>query len=143
MQCAGICATGKTTVTFIDSGLKINKYVYQKEIIEDVLFPCNKNILDVSARYRAFPSREMAWCRINSSDFISSNEWSKYSCDLNTFVSSSFRSKGLCTASQNLKALKRSLIQEWKRIIPSELLPIAENVPKTFAVVHLNKIRAI
>ncbi|CAD5227734.1 unnamed protein product [Bursaphelenchus okinawaensis] len=54
MVSAGICASGKIPLIFVDEGVKINKEVYQRDILEAVVLPWARKLqrcrMDLSAR---------------------------------------------------------------------------------------------
>ncbi|CAD5206963.1 unnamed protein product [Bursaphelenchus okinawaensis] len=54
MGWAGICASGKIPLIFVDEGVKINKEVYQRDILESVVLPWARKLqrcrMDLSAR---------------------------------------------------------------------------------------------
>ncbi|CAD5223079.1 unnamed protein product [Bursaphelenchus okinawaensis] len=54
MVWAGICASGKISLIFVDEGVKINKEVYQRDILEAMVLPCARKLqrcrMDLSAR---------------------------------------------------------------------------------------------
>lgn len=140
MVWAGICATGKTPLVFINSGVKINKDVYQKDILEDVVIPWAKKHFgnqhwtfqqDSAPSHRAKAVQE--WCRTHFPDFISSQEWPPYSCDLNPLdysVWSILESRACAKPHQTLAALKQSLIREWDKITVADVRQIAKNFIK-------------
>lgn len=140
MVWAGICATGKTPLVFIDSGVKINKDVYRKDILEDVVLPWAQQHFgnqlwtfqqDSAPSHRAKTTQD--WCKANFPDFISAQEWPPYSCDLNPLdysVWSILESRACAKPHKSLEALKRSLRREWDKITVAELRPIAENFTK-------------
>ena len=39
MVWAGVCASGKTPLVFLEKGVKVNQEIYRKQVLEDVLLP--------------------------------------------------------------------------------------------------------
>lgn len=140
MVWAGICATGKTPLVFIDSGVKMNQDLYRKDILQDVVLPWAQQHFDSHSwifqkdstpSHRAKATQD--WCKANFPDFITAKEWPPYSCDLNPLdysVWSILEAKACVKPHKSLEALKRSLRQAWDTITVAELRVIAQNFPK-------------
>ena len=140
MVWARVCATGKTPIQFIDSGVKMNKEIYRKEIFEGLVLPWSRQHFgnqfwafqqDSAPSHRAKTTQE--WCKAHFLNFISAEEWPPYSCDLNPMDYSlwSIVESRTCTRShKSLETLKCSLRREWDKISVTELWPIAKNFQK-------------
>ncbi|UYV62185.1 hypothetical protein LAZ67_1008139 [Cordylochernes scorpioides] len=144
MVWAGICASGKTSLAFVDQeegGVKINQEVYRRDILEAVVLPwAQQHFGDVDWTFQqdSAPAHKAKliedWCRAHFPDFITSAEWPPYSSDLNTMdysVLSILQARTCATCYKSLKSLKRSLHREWDRLSSSilsiQLSSIAEN----------------
>jgi hypothetical protein len=140
MVWAGICATGKTPLIFVDEGVKINQEVYMQRILRDVVEPWAMGHFggrpwiyqqDSAPAHKARLVQE--WCNAHFPRFITSQEWPPYSPDLNPMdysVWSILEARACSKPHKNLESLRRSLQQEWDRISSEELRAIVENFPK-------------
>jgi hypothetical protein len=140
MVWAGICATGKTPLVFVDEGVKINKEVYLQRILRDQVEPWARGHFgnrawtfhqDSAPAHRAREVQD--WCRGHFPGFISSQEWPPYSPDLNPMdysVWSILEARACSKPHKSLEALRRSLEKEWNKISVEELRRITENFPK-------------
>lgn len=140
MVWAGICASGKTPLVFVDQGVKINQEVYRRDILEAVVLPWAQRHFgeeewtfqqDSAPAHKA--KRTQDWCKANFPNFISSNEWPPYSPDLNPMdysVWSILESRACAKRHKSLKSLKSALLREWDRLKPKDLRAIVENFPK-------------
>lgn len=140
MVWAGICASGKTPLVFVDEGVKINQEVYRLKILEAIVLPWAQKHFgeqewtfqqDSAPAHKAKTTQD--WCKTNFPNFIASNEWPPYSPDLNPMdysVWSILESRACAKPHKSLESLKHSLSQEWDRLEPKELRPIAENFVK-------------
>lgn len=140
MVWAGICASGKTPLIFVDPGVKINKNYYLREILQDVLKPWARRHFgrrewvfqqDSAPAHKA---REVqGWCQENFPDFITAQEWPPYSPDLNPMdysVWAILEARACATPHKNLDSLRHSLLREWNKISVQELRVIVENFSK-------------
>lgn len=137
MVWAGICASGKTPLVFVDEGVKINQEVYRRDILEAVALPWAQQHFgdgewtfqqDSAPAHRAKATQE--WCETHFPDFITPAEWPPYSPDLNPMdysVWSILETRACAKPHKNLEALKQSLLREWDKLSPEELRPIAQN----------------
>jgi len=137
MVWAGICATGKTPLVFVEQGVKINQDVYRRDILEAVVLPWAQQHFgdahwtfqqDSAPAHKAKLTQD--WCRTNFPDFISSAEWPPYSPDLNPMdysIWSTLEARACAKPHRSLEALKESLRREWDRLSPEDLRPVAEN----------------
>ncbi|CAD5207521.1 unnamed protein product [Bursaphelenchus okinawaensis] len=140
MVWAGVCASGKTSLIFVDKGVKINKKVYQKDILEAVVLPWSREHFkntkwtfqqDSAPAHKAKTTQE--WCRTHFPDFITSAEWPPYSPDFNPMdysIWSILEARVCCRRHQTLESLKQALIEEWDKLSPQDLRPIGENFVK-------------
>ena len=137
MVWGGICASGKTTLVLVDQGVKINQEVYRRNILETVVLPwAQQHFGDVNWTFQQDSASAhkakttQYWCRTHFPDFIASSEWPPYSPDLNPMnygVWSILEARACATPHLSLESLKQSLRQEWDRLSPEDLRPIAEN----------------
>lgn len=137
MVWAGICASGKTPLVFVDQGVKINQQVYQRDILLDVVLPWSQQHFgdtewtfqqDSAPAHRAKMVQE--WCRAHFPQFIKSTEWPPYSPDLNPMdysIWSILEARVCAVRHQNLESLRRALLREWDKITVSELRRVAFN----------------
>lgn len=140
MVWAGICASGKTPLVFVNPGVKINKNYYLQEILEGVLEPWarrhfrNREWIFQQDSAPAHKAREVqAWCQAHFPDFISSQEWPPYSPDLNPMdysVWAILEARACAKPHKNLASLKQALLREWAKISVQELRAITENFSK-------------
>lgn len=140
MVWAGICATGKTPLVFVEKGVKINQQIYRRDILQGVVLPWAQHHFgdsqwtfqqDSAPAHKAKLTQE--WCRANYPDFITSEEWPPYSPDLNPMdysVWSILEAKACAKPHKSLEALKRSLLREWDLLTVEELRKIAQNFIK-------------
>lgn len=140
MVWAGICASGKTPLVFVEKGVKINAEIYRRDILQAVMLPWAQEHFgdahwtfqqDSAPAHKAKMTQE--WCQTHFPDFVSSAEWPPYSPDLNPMdysVWSILESRACAKPHKSLEALKQSLRREWDRISPEELRPIAKNFTK-------------
>ncbi|CAD5223245.1 unnamed protein product [Bursaphelenchus okinawaensis] len=140
MVWAGICASGKTPLIFVDEGVQINKEVYQRDILEAVVLPWSREHFkntkwtfqqDSAPTRKAKTTQE--WCRAHFPDFITSAEWPPYSPDLNPMdysIWSILEARVCCRRHQTLESLKQALIEEWGKLSPEVLRPVSENFLK-------------
>lgn len=137
MVWAGICATGKTPLVFVDQGVKVNQEVYRRDILEAVLVPWaqqhfgNKRWTfqqDSAPAHRA--KRTQEWCKAHFPRFITPREWPPYSPDLNPMdysLWSILEARACAKRHNSVEELKRSLTREWARISQDELRGAAKN----------------
>ena len=137
MVWAGICASGKTPLIFVDPGVKINQDYYKQQILRDVLEPWarahfrNKPWVfqkDSAPAHKAL--KVQRWCASHFPGFITSQEWPPYSPDLNPLdysVWSILEARACATPHKNLGSLRQALLREWNKLSVQELRPIAEN----------------
>ena len=140
MVWAGICASGKTPLVFVDPGVKINKNYYLTEILQGVLEPWarahfgNRDWIFQQDSAPAHKAREVQnWCQANFPGFITSQEWPPYSPDLNPLdfsVWAILEARACATPHKNLDSLRRALLREWAKISVQEVRAITENFPK-------------
>jgi inhibitor of nuclear factor kappa-B kinase subunit alpha len=126
MVWAGITATGKTPLVFVDLGVKVNQENYRNNILRVVVEPWAMEHFgnqpwtfqqDSAPAHRAKSVQE--WCRTQLPDFITSTEWPPYSPDLNPLdfsVWAVLESKACAKRHTNVEALKASLVKAWEEI---------------------------
>lgn len=137
MLSAGIRATGKTPLVFVEKGVKINQEVYRRDILEAVVLPWSRQHFgdgewtfqqDSAPAHKAKLTHQ--WCRDHFPSFISATEWPPCSPDLNPMdysVWSILEARACARPHQNLESLKQSLRREWDQLTAAELRPLAEN----------------
>nr|CAD2168833.1 unnamed protein product [Meloidogyne enterolobii] len=90
MVWAGICASVKKPLIFVDPGVKVNKDYCLREILQRVVKPWSKSHFgrrvwifqqDSAPAHKAKEVQD--WCKANFPGFISAQEWPPYSPDLN------------------------------------------------------------
>lgn len=140
MVWAGICASGKTPLVFVDPGVKINKNYYLQEILQGALEPWarahfgNRDWIFQQDSAPAHKAREVqGWCQAHLPGFISAQEWPPYSPDLNPMdysVWAILEARACAKSHKNLESLRQSLLREWAKIPVQELRRICENFSK-------------
>ena len=145
MVWAGITPTDKTPLYFVDPGVKINKKVYQLEILEGILLPWSKQHFgdqhwifqqDSAPSHKAKTTQ--TWCTENFPSFISSAEWPPYSPDLNPLdcsLWSILESNVSATEYKNLESLKHVLEVAWAKIDEEILRRIVQKFPERLRAV--------
>lgn len=140
MVWAGITASGKTPLVFIDLGVKINQEVYQKTVLEKALVPwarrhfgeSNWVFQQDSAPSHAGKSTQN-WMRANLPDFITKDEWPANSPDLNPMDYSiwSILEGNACAVSHDTReGLIASLKKEWKKIPAETIAKVVDDFPR-------------
>ncbi|VDO69727.1 unnamed protein product [Heligmosomoides polygyrus] len=123
MAWGAITSNGKSTLVFVESGVKINKDEYQNTVLEDVLKPwadphfgndrwCFQQD-SVPARKARTPQQ---WCKRERPYFIAHEDRPSNSLDLNPLdfsVWSVIESKVCSTRHKSLASLKASLTEAW------------------------------
>jgi inhibitor of nuclear factor kappa-B kinase subunit alpha len=140
MVWAGICATGKTPLVFIEKGVKVTAKVYQDQILKDVLDPWARQHFgnqDWTLQQDWAPSHSakttIALCKELFPNIWEKDIWPSYSPDLNPMDYSvwSILEKKVCSTRQNsLESLKEGLQRAWDEITEEDLRPIIDNFPK-------------
>ena len=140
MVWAGICASGKTPLVFVDPWVKINKNYYLTGIVQGFWSLGLGPILALGIGFfsrillPAHKAREVQnWCQANFPGFITSQEWPPYSPDLNPLdfsVWAILEARACATPHKNLDSLRRALLREWAKISVQEVRAITENFPK-------------
>lgn len=136
MVWAGVTASGRTPLVFIDKGAKINAQMYLSEVLEAVVKPwAESHFKDTRWTFQqdSAPSHKaktvQEWCKLNFPDFIASDQWPSYSPDLNPMDFSIWgilESRVCAKPHYSLESLKRSLTVEWDNI-PQDMLRSAVN----------------
>ena len=140
MVWAGICATGKTPLVFIEKGVKVTAKVYQDQILKDVLAPWARNHFgnqDWTLQQDWAPSHSakttIALCKELFPNIWEKDIWPSYSPDLNPMDYSvwSILEKKVCSTRKNsLESLKEGLQRAWDEITEEDMRPIIDNFPK-------------
>nr|CAD2187203.1 unnamed protein product [Meloidogyne enterolobii] len=137
MVWAGISASGKKPLIFVDPGVKVNKDYYLREIFQRVLKPRFKSHFgrrvwifqqDSAPAHKAKEVQD--WCKTNFPGFISAREWPPYSPDLNPMNYSFWsilESRTCAKPHKSLESLRHSLTREWLLITLKEVRAICEN----------------
>lgn len=140
MVWAGVCASGKTPLVFLEKGVKVNQEIYRKQVLEDVLLPWaqihfgNQQWVfqqDSAPAHRAKTTQ--AWLHHNVPRFITSQQWPPYSPDLNPLdysIWSILESKVCATKHTTVESLKRHLLAAWEEIDVEILTKIVLNFEK-------------
>ena len=88
---ASISIKGKTSIHFVEPGVKIDTSYYQNEILEKVVKPLNYTLFngeDWTFQQDSAPSHKdkttQMWLKNSAPNFISSQEWPPASSDLNS-----------------------------------------------------------
>ncbi|RCN51257.1 hypothetical protein ANCCAN_02618 [Ancylostoma caninum] len=126
MVWGNITSDGKTLLVFVDIGVKINKDIYLKSILDDVLKPWSTSHFgsrqwcfqqDSAPAHKANVVQE--WCRREIPDFIACGDWPSNSPNLNPLdfsVWSVVESKACSIRHQNLEELKAALTKAWQEM---------------------------
>ena len=140
MVLAGITANGKTPLVFLDSGTRINKDIYQRSILSEVLLPWSQQHFqgthwtfqqDSAPCHTA--GQVQQWMRTHFPDFIPPTLWPPYSPDLNPLdysIWSILEQKACCKQHTSLQSLKRALTKAWNEISLASIRSIVDNFPK-------------
>lgn len=118
----GVLWNGATEVHFCEPGVKINAKVYQETVLEWIVKPLNTTLFhgehwvyqqDSAPSHKAKSMQE--WLENNVPDFISHQEWTSGSPDLNPLDYSLWdilESEVCATRHPNLESLKRSIVEK-------------------------------
>lgn len=140
MVWAGICASGKTPLVFVDQGIKLCQEVYRRDVLQSVVLPWAQQHFgnedwtfqqDSAPAHKAKKTQQ--WCKDNLPNFITAEEWPPYSPDLNPMdyaIWSILETRACSKPHRNLESLKRSLLAEWAKISIDEVRATAENFIK-------------
>lgn len=140
MVWAGICATGKTPLVFVEKGVKINAKVYQDTILKAVVNPWARNHFgneqwtlqqDWAPAHSAKSTLKV--CEELFPSFWDKEVWPSNSPDLNPLdfsVWSILEKKACSTRHDSLDSSKRALEKAWNEISASDLAAITDNFVK-------------
>ena len=140
MVWAGICATGKTPLVFIERNVKINAASYQQRVLRDVLEPWATRHFgpagftlqqDWAPAHSA--KSTMAVCEELFPGFWGKDIWPPNSPDLNPMDYSIWfilEQKISATRYANVEALKTALTRAWDEISVEECASIVRNIRK-------------
>lgn len=144
MVWAGICASGKTPLVFIDRNVKINAACYQQKVLRDVLEPWSAQHFGAGGftlQQDWAPSHSakstIAVCRELFPGFWDKDVWPPNSPDLNPMdfsVWSILEQKVSGVRYANVDSLKSALTRAWDEITVEECASIITNFRK-----HLQK----
>ncbi|KAI6653049.1 hypothetical protein LOD99_3885 [Oopsacas minuta] len=122
MVWGAITSDRRTPLVVIDKGVKINKEMYAKSILENALKPCAGKHFnsahwvsqqDSAPCHKAKMTSE--WLKLNVPEFISTEEWPASSADLNPMdfcIWSILQSRVCAKPHKNVESLKSSLKRE-------------------------------
>ena len=131
MVCAGICASEKTPLIFVEPGVKLNADVYQRDILEAVVLSWSQQHFESNKTFQHRSRTTQHWISTHFPGFITPQEWPLYSPDLNTIKCLvDFGGQSMFKTHRNLEALRRSLLEEWDKISDEEVCVIAKNFTK-------------
>lgn len=140
MVWAGVCATGKTPLVFIDRNVKINAGVYQQTVLKDVVQPWASNHFgqagftlqqDWAPAHGAQSTIDL--CTRLFPGFWDKTVWPSNSPDLNPLdfsIWSILEQKISGKRYDTVEALKRVLKRAWDEITVAELATIVESFRK-------------
>lgn len=140
MVWAGICATGKTPLVFIERNIKINAASYQQRVLRDELEPWATDHFgedgftlqqDWAPAHSA--NSTMAVCEELFPGFWGKDVWPPNSPDLNPMdysVWSILEQKVSATRYATVDALKTALTRAWDEITVDQCATIVEDFPK-------------
>jgi hypothetical protein len=140
MVWAGITATGKTPLVFVERGVKINAQVYQERILRDVLHPWARHHFkdrpwtlqqDWAPAYSARST--MALCKELFPAVWDKDVWPSNSPDLNPLdysVWSILETKACATQHASVDSLKKALKKAWAEITVDQLACIVKKFSK-------------
>lgn len=135
MVWGGVCATGKTPLIFVQSGVKINKDYYIKEVLEKHLVPWTKKHFgkkrwtfqqDSAPAHKAKMTIE--WLEQHVPNFIPPSEWPPNSPDLNPLdfsVWGVLQEKVNATPHSDLESLRLALVKAWNELDDTYLRELA------------------
>ena len=139
MVWAGICATGKAPLIFVEKGVKINSAAYQSMLRDEVLTWTHEHfsnrvwtfMQDGATSHRSKASQDL--CKEIFKDLITKEQWPAASPDLNPmdysiwgFMEEKLKDKRF----RSITGLKNALKRVWDEITTEELVKIVDNFPK-------------
>ena len=140
MVWAGITATGKTPLVFVDRKVKINAAIYQQLILTNALDPWAKKhfgnrpwTLQQDWAPAHLAKTSISLCKSLFPDVWDQDVWPPNSPDANPLdysVWSILQNKACATRHTSEDALKRALQKAWDEIPVEQLASIVENFPK-------------
>ena len=138
MVWAGITATAKTPLFFIENGTKINQVLY-RNLLNDHVLPWaqstygNENWVFQQDSAPAHTAKlTIGWIKENFPFFISPNEWPPNSPDLipmDFSIWSILEQKACATSHKSVNSLKLALKKAWDEIDESTLKKIVDQFP--------------
>lgn len=131
MVWAGVSATGRTPLVFVEKGVKINAESYLEDILKKHLIPwahSHYGEAECTFQQDSAPAhkakRTQDWCRLHLPNFIAAEEWPANSPDLNVMDYRAWailEEKACSTRHSSVESLKSSLKKAWDEI-PQEVL---------------------
>lgn len=140
MVWAGICATGKTPMIFVEKGVKINAKIYQESILRAVVDPWAQQHFggehwtfqqDWAPAHKANATRQL--CKRLFPSIWDVDDWPSNSPDLNPLdyaVWSILEKKACATRHTSIETLKRDLQRAWDELSEETLTAICDNFLK-------------
>ncbi len=137
---AGITATGKTPLVFIENGVKVNAEVYVNQVLRNVVLPWATDHFggngwafqqDWAPAHKAKMSQ--SFCKEHFPDWWGPDLYPSNSPDLNPMdyaVWGILEHKACSKPHKNLEALKRDLKKAWAQIDDAQLRSIIDDFPK-------------
>lgn len=133
MVWAGITSTGKTDLTFIPPGTRINAKYYQDEIIKKVVIPFNPRIFQQDGAPAHSAKSTISLLKKNFSKVWCKDIWPPYSPDLNPMdysvwgiLSAAIQGKRFAI----LEGLKVALCRAWDQIMTEKVFHIVNSFKK-------------
>lgn len=145
MVWAAVSSEGKSPLIFVPSGVKINKNLYIRDILEAGLVPWTKKQYpdgnwtfqqDGATSHTANITQQ--WCKDHCPRFVSKEEWPPSSPDLNVLdycVWSVLEKKACATPARSIDVLKERLVKAWSEIDQNMLRDAIDSFPRRLRAV--------
>lgn len=149
MVWAAVSSEGRSPLVFIDKGVKINKEVYVKEILEGALVPWTNSLYsdgdwtfqqDGATSHTANITQR--WCKDHCPRFLPKEEWPPCSPDLNVLdfcVWSVLEKEACATPATSLNVLKERLVKTWSNIDQNIFRAAVNDFPRRLKAVIKSK----
>ncbi|KAI6656102.1 hypothetical protein LOD99_1435 [Oopsacas minuta] len=131
MVLVGVSADSRTKLIFVPQGVKIYSQTYRELILEpeiksagSSLFKNTPWIFQQDSAPAHASKATQSWLLGENIDFLSKEEWSPSSPDLNPLdysIWGTLQSRVCATQHGNLESLRKALITEWEKILQEEL----------------------
>lgn len=140
MVWAGVTATGKTPLVFLENGAKMNAEVYVDQVLRNVVLPWATDHFDGNGwtfqqdwapAHKA--KRSQFFCKKHFPDFWGPDLYPSNSPDLNPMdyaVWGILEQKACSKPHRNVEALERDLKKAWAQIDDGQLRAIVDDFPK-------------